>query len=125
MLFLSTNMWLAGNKFAFLLLQTRKLEPSTTEDFSTWGTTHKWKWSTLVVSIVIGLIAGVLARRLMPGIEKTSLITTIILGIAGSIVGGLIGSLIWRSETGAFRPGELLLSILGASLLLFLWKRRS
>jgi uncharacterized membrane protein YeaQ/YmgE (transglycosylase-associated protein family) len=127
MLLLSTNIWLAGNKLAFFLLQAarEKGASGTTEDFSTWGTTYKVKWSTLVGAIVIGLIAGLLARRLTPGKEAMGLITTIILGIAGSIVGGLIGSLIWRNETGSFRPGELLLSVLGAILLLLLWKRRS
>lgn len=127
MLLLSTNIPLMGNNLALLLLQAARERgaSSATEDFSTWGTTYKMKWSTLAFAIVIGLIAGAFARRLMPSKEATGLITTLILGIAGSIVGGLIGSLIWRSETGAFRPGELLLSLLGAILLLFLWKRRS
>jgi hypothetical protein len=72
MMLLATNIWLTRSKFAFLLLQTRKLEPSTTEDFSTWSTTYKLKWSTLVVAIAIGLVAAVLARQLMPGKEAVS-----------------------------------------------------
>jgi hypothetical protein len=68
------------------LVQTPKLEPSTTEDFSTWGTTYKVKWSTLVGAIVIGLIASLLARRLTPGKEAMGLITTIILGIAARLL---------------------------------------
>jgi len=51
------------------------------------------------------------------------IIITIILGIAGSLAGRFIASLFWKSETGAFRPGGLLLSVLGAIFLLFLWRK--
>ena len=81
MLLLLSNIWLAGNKLAFLLLQAARDRgaSSATEDFSTWGTTYKVKWSTLFAAIVIGLIAGVLARRLlMRGTELMSPVTTII-----------------------------------------------
>jgi uncharacterized membrane protein YeaQ/YmgE (transglycosylase-associated protein family) len=122
MLLLLTNIWLAGNKMAFFLLQAGRDRrgSSATEDFSTWGTTYKMKWSTLLVIVVIGLIAGALARLLMPGKDPMGFIMTIILGIAGSFVGGFIASLIWKNETGTFHPGGLLLSVLGAILLLFL-----
>ena len=71
---------------------------------------------------IIGLIAGALARLIMPGRDPMGVFMTIVLGIAGSFVGGFVASLIWRNETGDFRPGGLLLSVLGAILLLFLWR---
>jgi len=76
----------------------------------------------IIGMVIIGLIAGALARLLMPGKDPMGIIMTIILGIAGSFVGGFIASLIWKNETGNFRPGGLLLSVLGAILLLFLWR---
>ena len=81
----------------------------------------------IIGMVIVGLIAGALARLLMPGKDPMGIIMTIILGIAGSFVGGFIATLIWRHETGTFRPGGLLLSVLGAILLLFLWRmmRRS
>ena len=81
----------------------------------------------IIWTVIVGLIAGALARLLMPGKDPMGIIMTIILGIAGSFVGGFVASLIWRHETGDFRPGGLLLSVLGAILLLFLWRmmRRS
>jgi uncharacterized membrane protein YeaQ/YmgE (transglycosylase-associated protein family) len=74
--------------------------------------------------IIIGLIAGALARLIMPGKDPMGIIATILLGIGGSVLGGLVGSLIWRSDDGSFlRPGGLILSLLGALLLLFIWRK--
>ena len=74
--------------------------------------------------IILGLIAGALARLIMPGKDPMGIIATILLGIAGSIVGGFVGSLIWKSDDGSFfRPGGLILSLLGAILLLFIWRK--
>lgn len=76
----------------------------------------------IIGMVIVGLIAGALARLLMPGRDPMGVIMTIVLGIAGSFVGGFIASMIWPNETGTFRPGGLLLSVLGAILLLFLWR---
>ena len=73
--------------------------------------------------IVTGLVVGALARFLMPGRDPMGCIVTILLGIAGSFLGGFIGSLIWGSPGGRFQPGGFLLSLLGAILLLFIWRR--
>jgi uncharacterized membrane protein YeaQ/YmgE (transglycosylase-associated protein family) len=52
------------------------------------------------------------------------LLATTLLGIIGSIVGGLVATLIWKPKEGAkFHPGGILLSILGAILVLFLYQR--
>jgi uncharacterized membrane protein YeaQ/YmgE (transglycosylase-associated protein family) len=76
----------------------------------------------IIGMVIVGLIAGALARLLMPGRDPMGIIMTIVLGIAGSFVGGFVAGLIWRNETGNFRPGGILLSVLGAILLLFLWR---
>ena len=74
--------------------------------------------------IIIGLIAGALARLVMPGKDPMGIIATILLGIAGSVVGGFIASLIWRPTDGSFfQPGGFFLSVLGAILLLFIWRK--
>ncbi|MFY9555452.1 MAG: GlsB/YeaQ/YmgE family stress response membrane protein [Blastocatellia bacterium] len=74
--------------------------------------------------IIVGLIVGALARLIMPGKDPMGWLATAVLGIAGSFVGGFIGNLIWRPADGSyFHPGGLLLSLLGALLLLFLWRK--
>lgn len=72
--------------------------------------------------LIIGLIAGALARLIMPGRDPMGIIATIVLGIVGSILGGLVSMAIWRNDTDGFHPGGLLLSILGAILVLFIWR---
>ena len=74
--------------------------------------------------IIIGLIAGALARLIMPGRDPMGIVMTIILGIVGSILGGLVSWAIWGPETegGAFRPAGLLLSILGAIIVLWIYR---
>ncbi len=74
--------------------------------------------------LIIGLIAGALARLIMPGRDAMGMIATMILGIVGSIIGGLVSWAIWGADTNGngFRPGGLILSILGAILVLWIWR---
>jgi uncharacterized membrane protein YeaQ/YmgE (transglycosylase-associated protein family) len=71
--------------------------------------------------IVFGLIVGVIAKLLMPGRDPGGFIVTALLGIAGALLGGWIGRF-----AGLYRPGEaagLIMSILGAIVLLVLYRR--
>jgi uncharacterized membrane protein YeaQ/YmgE (transglycosylase-associated protein family) len=72
--------------------------------------------------LIIGLIAGALARLIMPGKDPMGLLATIILGIVGSVVGGLISSLIWGTGQRGFQPAGLLLSLLGAIVVLWIYR---
>ena len=73
--------------------------------------------------LIVGLIAGALARLIMPGRDPMGLIATILLGIVGSILGGLVSWAIWGSDTrGGFQPAGLLLSILGAIIVLWIYR---
>lgn len=74
--------------------------------------------------LIIGLIAGALARLIMPGRDAMSWVATMLLGIVGSIVGGLVSWAIWGAETpnSGFRPAGLLLSIIGAIVVLWIWR---
>ena len=71
--------------------------------------------------IVFGLIAGVIAKAIMPGRDPMGIIATMILGIIGSVIGGLVASFIWRTNTG-FHPGGFILSLLGAIFALWIWR---
>lgn len=75
-------------------------------------------------SIIVGFVVGLVARAVMPGVQHIGFIATTLLGIAGSFVGGLIGRLISKPKEGAkFHPAGLILSLLGAIILLFLYQR--
>ena len=68
----------------------------------------------------IGLIAGALAKMIMPGKDPGGIIITILLGIAGSFVGGMLGR-----AFGLYQEGEaagLILSVVGAILLLIVYR---
>ena len=75
----------------------------------------------LIAFIVIGLLAGLIARALMPGNQSMGLVATTLLGIVGSFVGGLIGSL-FRGGGRIFdlHPSGIIMSVLGALLVLAL-----
>jgi uncharacterized membrane protein YeaQ/YmgE (transglycosylase-associated protein family) len=74
--------------------------------------------------LIIGLIAGALARLIMPGRDPMGIVMTIILGIVGSILGGLVSWAIWGTDTpdSGFRPAGLLLSIIGAIIVLWIYR---
>lgn len=72
--------------------------------------------------LIIGLIAGALARLVMPGRDPMGIIATILLGIVGSILGGLVSLAIWGTTAEGFQPAGLLLSILGAVIVLWIYR---
>jgi uncharacterized membrane protein YeaQ/YmgE (transglycosylase-associated protein family) len=70
--------------------------------------------------ILFGLIAGVIAKLIMPGKDPGGFIVTILLGIAGAFLGGFIGQ-----AMGLYGEGEaagIFMAILGAILLLALYR---
>jgi uncharacterized membrane protein YeaQ/YmgE (transglycosylase-associated protein family) len=80
----------------------------------------------LILSIiVVGLIAGALARLLVPGRQNISILATILLGIVGSFVGGFLGYLIFGrdSSNGFLQPAGLIGSVIGAVIVLLIWTR--
>src|SRR5262249_38735316 len=73
--------------------------------------------------IVLGLIAGAIAKLLMPGRDPGGWIVTILLGIAGAFVGGWIGSLLWGSSgVSCVNLPSIGLAVLGAIVLLAIYR---
>lgn len=74
---------------------------------------------------LIGLVAGALAKMLMPGKDPGGIIVTMLLGIAGSLVAGFVGRALGLYQAG--QGAGLIMSIAGAILLLVLYRllRRS
>jgi uncharacterized membrane protein YeaQ/YmgE (transglycosylase-associated protein family) len=68
--------------------------------------------------IVFGLIAGVVAKYVMPGPDSGGIVLTILLGVAGAVVGGFIGSQMGFGSVTAFDVRSLLIAIGGALVLL-------
>jgi uncharacterized membrane protein YeaQ/YmgE (transglycosylase-associated protein family) len=73
--------------------------------------------------LIIGLIAGALARLLVPGRQAMGIFYTMILGLVGSIVGGFLGAIIFGYNLGrpGFHPGGLVLSTIGAIIVLAIY----
>lgn len=75
---------------------------------------------SLFAFAIIGLIAGALARLLVPGRQPMGIVATMVLGMVGSMVGGGISYAFWPNAE-PFHPGGLLMSVLGAVIVLALF----
>ena len=74
-------------------------------------------------SIVTGFVVGLIARALLPGADQMGLIATTAVGIVGSLLGGFAGRLIKKPEPGtAFHPAGFVMSLVGAVVVLLLWR---
>ena len=69
--------------------------------------------------IVFGLIAGFLAKWIMPGKDPGGFIITIAIGVAGAFVGGFLGSLVGLGGISGFNIGSMVTAVVGALVLLF------
>ncbi len=70
--------------------------------------------------IIVGLVAGLLARAIKPGTDPMGWIMTIVLGIVGAMLGGFVASLIGINADGGFIG--LIFSVIGAIILLFIYE---
>jgi uncharacterized membrane protein YeaQ/YmgE (transglycosylase-associated protein family) len=78
----------------------------------------------IVFLFVIGVIAGFLARLLVPGRDPMSFGQTLLLGIIGSFVGGFLGYVLFHKDgdNGAFQASGLFGSVVGAVIVLLIWR---
>ena len=70
----------------------------------------------------MGLIAGGLAKWIMPGKDPGGIIVTMLIGIAGGLIGGFIGSRLGLGTITGFNIGSFFLAIGGAIILLILFR---
>ncbi|QQD18390.1 GlsB/YeaQ/YmgE family stress response membrane protein [Spongiibacter nanhainus] len=73
--------------------------------------------------IVFGLIAGALAKWIMPGKDPGGFLVTMGIGIAGAFVGGFVGTLLGFGGISGFNLGSMVLAVLGAIGLLALYRQ--
>lgn len=78
----------------------------------------------IIVLTVFGLIAGALARLLVPGPDPIGIGGTIVLGVIGSFVGGFLGYLLLGKDLneGALQPSGLIGSVIGAVIALLIYR---
>ena len=73
--------------------------------------------------VVLGLIAGVIAKKIMPGAERIGIVITTLLGIGGALLGGFIATALGFGDPidDFFDLSTWLAAVLGALILLYLW----
>jgi uncharacterized membrane protein YeaQ/YmgE (transglycosylase-associated protein family) len=76
----------------------------------------------IILWIVFGLIAGALAKLIMPGDDPGGFIVTTILGIVGALIGGFIAVQLGFGDVTGFDIRSFLIAIAGALLLLFVYR---
>ena len=78
----------------------------------------------IIVLLIVGFVAGMLARLLVPGPDPMSLGATWLLGVVGSLVGGFLGYVLFGAdlEDGAVQAGGVVGSILGAVIVLLVYR---
>ncbi|MDH3306902.1 MAG: GlsB/YeaQ/YmgE family stress response membrane protein [Acidimicrobiia bacterium] len=72
--------------------------------------------------LIVGLIAGALARLVVPGKDAMGLGGTLVLGLVGSVVGGVLGAVFTSSTISDFSTAGLFGSIIGAIVALLAWR---
>lgn len=80
---------------------------------------------SIIAWLVLGLIAGALAKLIYPGNQGGGIVATIGLGILGALVGGYLGQMLLGTTAGAtagvLSIPSIIFAVLGALLLIFIW----
>jgi len=76
-----------------------------------------------IVWLIVGLLAGALARFLIPGRQPMTIFVTMLLGLIGSIVGGLVSAVLFGQDpmNPGFHPAGLVMSTIGAVIALLIY----
>jgi uncharacterized membrane protein YeaQ/YmgE (transglycosylase-associated protein family) len=72
--------------------------------------------------VVLGLIAGAIAKAIMPGKDPGGMIVTMLIGIVGAFLGGFLGNMITGKGLNGFSLWSILLAVVGALLLLWIYR---
>lgn len=76
----------------------------------------------ILVWIIFGLIAGAIAKFLMPGRDPGGIIITILIGIVGAVIGGFISSALGFGDVSGFNFPSLIIAVLGSIILLIIYR---
>ncbi len=76
---------------------------------------------SIIIFLIVGLIAGFLARAIVPGRQHMGILATLILGILGSFLGGLLGSLLPGGTAPGIHASGIIGSVIGAIIIVLIW----
>ncbi len=76
----------------------------------------------IITWIIFGLIAGIIAKLIMPGRDPGGFIVTTLLGIVGAVIGGWIGSALGFGTVNQFDLRSLFVAVIGAIVLLLIYR---
>jgi uncharacterized membrane protein YeaQ/YmgE (transglycosylase-associated protein family) len=78
----------------------------------------------IITLLIVGLIAGALARLLVPGPDPIGIAGTIVVGVVGSFVGGFLGYALFHKDSsqGALQPSGIIGSVIGAIIVLLVYR---
>jgi uncharacterized membrane protein YeaQ/YmgE (transglycosylase-associated protein family) len=77
----------------------------------------------VIWALVVGLIAGLVARYFVGGGAHMSILATTVLGLIGSLIGGFIAGVLFKPTNPRFHPAGIVFSIIGAIIALWLWNK--
>ncbi len=72
--------------------------------------------------IILGLVAGAIAKLILPGKDPGGIIVTIIIGIVGAVVGGFIATRLGFGNVTGFNFYSLIIAIIGSIILLLIYR---
>lgn len=73
--------------------------------------------------ILVGLVAGILAKWIMPGRDPGGIVITILIGIAGAFVGGFLGAVVGIGSVSGFNIPTLFTAVAGGIVVLFVYRK--
>ncbi|KLL09915.1 GlsB/YeaQ/YmgE family stress response membrane protein [Protofrankia coriariae] len=78
----------------------------------------------VLVMLLLGLVAGAIARIVLPGPDQIGIFGTIVVGAIGSFVGGFLGYILFDRDVGegALQPSGIIGAVIGSILVLLVWR---
>jgi uncharacterized membrane protein YeaQ/YmgE (transglycosylase-associated protein family) len=76
----------------------------------------------ILTLLVIGLLAGLVAKLVLPGRDPGGLVVTMVIGVVGAFVGGLLSSALGFGGLSGFNLRTFVIAVIGSILLLLIWR---